>query len=150
MDIELVSQGFTSERQANDWCEEMAWEHAKVLTVSEGLSFGSEEFEQYYHTYRDRYRRCADNIGFLHHLAAQALVEIMECGVNTSAPKNATHAQLSTQFASVVAVILSAIAWASVSDEAWIPNEEFNARPEEERRITFTIYKEESSEDQND
>jgi len=150
MDLELVSQGFNSDDTSKAWAEEMAWNHATILAQANGISMGSDEFESFYIRFVERYRTSADHIGFLHHLSAQVLSELMQLGMGVAISKEHTPADIRVRFDEMVTVILAALAWSFASStDGWVPNEDWNDKPEELRSVIFSIFKEDRS-DNND
>jgi hypothetical protein len=140
MQVEITSEAVSPE-YSREWSENLAWEHAKLLSTHAGLGVGSDEFVELYNHLRERYETCSEHIGFLHNFSAKILQEVMNLGVAVLIPETAKEHEVIQRFEELVACLLSAVCWTYASgSEGWETNQEWRQRFPSERTTTFKIH----------
>lgn len=141
--IELIASG-EDEAELTEISEDLAWEAVMNASRVEGIDVGSDDFVAAFSHLKNRYAECAQHFGHLTYMAASTLRALMDSGMAIAYPAYLPQDEESVKryLNSLVGLVLSvATSIYSVGPKGWIPNEQWDDLPEDQRTITFSFIK---------
>lgn len=139
--IDLIASG-EDEAELTEISEDLAWEAVMNASRVEGIDVGSDHFVEAFSHLKSRYAECAQHFGHLTYMATSTLRALMDSGMAIAYPAYLPQddESVTRYLNSLVGLVLSvATSIYSVGPTGWIPNEQWDALPEEQRTITFTF-----------
>lgn len=150
--IELISSG-DDEAELTEISEDLAWEAVMNASRVEGIDVGSDDFVAAFSHLKSRYADCAQHFGHLTHMASRTLRALMDSGMAIAYPAYLPQDEESvTKYLNTLVGLVLSVATSiyTVGPTGWIPNEEWDQLPEEERTVTFTFTKTSTNLESND
>lgn len=141
--VELLASG-DDEQELIEISEDLAWEAVMAASRQEGLEVGGEVFVEAFQSLKLRYAECARHFGHLTHIAATTLKVLMDSGLAIAYPAGMPTDEDSIRkfINNLVGVVLStSTSIYAVGPSGWIPNEQWDDLPEDQRTITFNLIK---------
>lgn len=139
--VELIATG-EDEADIIELSEDLAWEAVMNASYSQGIDVGSDDFVAAFSYLKYRYADCAKHFGNLTYMATTTLRALMDSGMVIVYPEHLPNDSESvTRFIdNLVGLILSvSTSIYSVGPTGWIPNEQWDTLPEDQRTTTFTF-----------
>ena len=139
--IELIATG-EDEADLIELSEDLAWEAVMNASRAEGIDVGSDDFVAAFSYLKSRYAECAQHFGHLTYMATNTLRALMDSGMAIVYPSHlpADDESVTRFINNLVGLILSvSTSIYSVGPTGWIPNEQWDTMPEDQRTTTFTF-----------